>query len=88
MLLMWNVNYRMLNIMWKEESLRNDVDMLDNILNVCVFEVKGCYVNCQVTKLSLIKEIWEVWYEAWTNIHLVYVRIPGKGIAMFGLAHI
>jgi hypothetical protein len=88
MLLMWNVNYRMLDIMWKEESLRYDVDMLDSILNVCVFEVKGCYVNCQVMKLSLIKEIWEVWYEGCTSIHLVYVRILGKGIAMFGLTHI
>ena len=46
MLLMWNVNYRMLDIMWKEESLRNDVDILDSILNVCVFKVKGCCVNC------------------------------------------
>ena len=26
-------------------------------LNVCVFKVKGCCVNCQVMKLSLIKEI-------------------------------
>jgi len=34
------------------------------------------------------KEIWEVWFGAWTSIHLVYVRIPGKGIAMFGLTWI
>jgi len=88
MLLMWNVNYQMLDIMWKEESLRNDVDILDNILNVCVFKVKGCCVNCQVMKLSLTTEIWEVWYGAWTSIHLVYVRIPGKGIVMFWLAYI
>jgi hypothetical protein len=78
----------MLDIMWKEESLRNDVDILESILNVCVFKVKGCYVNSQVMKLSLTTKIWEVWYEAWTNIHLVYVRISGKGIAMFGLAYI
>jgi hypothetical protein len=37
--------------------LRNDVDILDNILNVCVFKVKGCCVNCQVMKLSLTKKI-------------------------------
>jgi len=36
----------MLDIMWKEESLHNDVDILDSILNVCVIKVKGCYVNC------------------------------------------
>jgi len=41
-----------------------------------VFKVKGCCVNCQVMKLSLTKKIWEVWYGAWTSIHLVYVRIP------------
>jgi hypothetical protein len=70
-------------ILCKRKSLRNDVDIMESILNVCVFEVKGCYVNCQVTKLSLTTEIWEVWYGAWTSIHLVYVRIPGKGIAMF-----
>jgi hypothetical protein len=35
--------------------LRNDVDILDSILNVCVFKVNGCCVNCQVTKLSLTK---------------------------------
>jgi hypothetical protein len=74
--------------MWKEESLCNDVDILENILNVCVFEAKGCCVNCQVIKLSLTTEIWEVWYRAWTSIYLVYVKISGKGIAMFGLAYI
>jgi hypothetical protein len=88
MLPMWNVNYRMLDIRWKEESFHNDVDILDGILNVYAFKVKCCCVNCQVMKLSLTKEIWEVWFEAWTSIHLVYVRIPGKGIAMFGLAYI
>jgi hypothetical protein len=51
------VNYRTLDIRRKEESLRNDVDILDNILNVCVFKVNSCCVNCQVTKLSLTKEI-------------------------------
>jgi hypothetical protein len=56
MLLMWNVNYRMLDIRWKEESLRNDVNILDNIMNVCVCKVKGCCVNCQVMKLSLTKK--------------------------------
>jgi hypothetical protein len=30
---------------------------LDSILNICVFKVKGCCVNCQVMKLSLTKEI-------------------------------
>jgi hypothetical protein len=88
MLLMWDVNYRMLDIRRKEESLRNDADILDSILNVCVLKVNGCCVNCQVMKLSLTKETWEVWFGAWTSIHLVYVRIPGKGIAVFGLAYI
>jgi len=88
MLLMWNVNYRMLDIMWKKEILRNHVDILDSIMNVCVFKVKGCYVNCQVMKLLLTKERWEVWYEAWTSIYLVYVRIPDKGITMYWLAYI
>jgi hypothetical protein len=49
--------------------------------------VKGC-VNCQVMKLLLTKEIWEVWYGTWTSIHLVYVRISGKGINMYWLAYI
>jgi hypothetical protein len=57
MLLMWYVNYWMLDIRWKEESLCNDVDILDSILNVYVFKVKGCCVNCQVMKLPLAKEI-------------------------------
>ena len=41
----------MLDITWKDESLRNDVDILDSILNVCVFNVNGSCVNCQVMKL-------------------------------------
>jgi hypothetical protein len=77
----------MLDIRLKEESLRNDVDILDSILNVCAFKVKGCCVNCQVMKLSLTKEIWEVWFGAWTSIYLVYIMILDKGIAMFGLAY-
>ena len=36
----------MLDIIWQDESLRNDVDILDNILNVWVFKVNGSYVNC------------------------------------------
>ena len=51
------MNYRTLDIRRNEESLRNDVDILDSILNVCVFKVNGCCVNCQVTKLSLTNEI-------------------------------
>jgi hypothetical protein len=51
------VNYRTLDIRRKEESLRNDINILDNILNVCVFKVNGCCVNCQVMKLSLTKKI-------------------------------
>jgi len=51
------MNYQMLDIMWKEKSLHNDVDILDSILNVCVFEVKGCCENCQVMKLSLTTKI-------------------------------
>jgi len=88
MLLMWDVNYQTLDIRRKEESLRNDADILDSILNVCVFKVNGCCVNCQVMKLSLTKEIWEVWFGARTSIHLVCVRILGKGITMYWLAYI
>jgi len=88
MLLMWDVNYQTLDIRRKDESLHNDSDILDSILNVCVFKVNGCCVNCQVMKLSLTKEMWEVWFGVWTSIHLVYVRIRGKGIARFGLAYI
>ena len=51
------MNYRTLDIRRKEESLRNDADILDSILNVCVIKVNGCYVNCQVMKLSLTKEL-------------------------------
>jgi hypothetical protein len=78
----------MLDILWNDESLHNDVDILDSIPNVCVFEVNGSCMNCQVMKLSLTKEIWEVWYVVWTSMHLVYVRIPGNEITMFWLAYI
>ena len=87
MLLMWDVNYQTLDIRRNKESLHNDADILDSILNVCVFRVNGCCVNCQGMKLSLTKEIWEVWFGAWTSIHLVYVRIPGKGITLHRLLH-
>ena len=36
--------------------MRNDADILDSILNVCVFKVNGCCVNCQVMKLLLTKK--------------------------------
>jgi hypothetical protein len=51
------VNYRTLDIRRKEESLRNDANILDSILNVCVLKVNSCCVNCQVMKLSLTKEL-------------------------------
>ena len=31
-------------------------DVKCELLNVCVFKVKSCYVNCQVMKLLLKKE--------------------------------
>jgi hypothetical protein len=40
----------------RRKSLRNDADILDSILNVCVFKVNGCCVNCQVMKLLLTKK--------------------------------
>ena len=43
----------MLDIMWKDESLCNDTDILDSIMNVCVFKVNGSCVNCQMMKLLL-----------------------------------
>jgi hypothetical protein len=51
------VNYQMLDLRRKEESLRIDADILDSILNVCVLKVNGCCVNCQVMKLSFTKEL-------------------------------
>jgi len=39
----------------RKKSLRSDADILDSIMNVCVFKVNGCCVNCQVIKLSLTK---------------------------------
>jgi hypothetical protein len=51
------VNYRTLDIRRKEESLCNDADILDSILNACVFKVNSCCVNWQVMKLSLTKKI-------------------------------
>jgi hypothetical protein len=51
------VNYQKLDIRRKEESLRNNANILDSILNVCVFKVNDCCVNCQVMKLSLTKKI-------------------------------
>jgi len=40
----------------RRKSLRNDADILDSIMNVCVFKVNGYCVNCRVMKLSLIKK--------------------------------
>ena len=51
------MNYRTLDIRRKEESLHNDADILDSILNVYVLKVNSCCVNCQVMKLSLTKEL-------------------------------
>ena len=51
------MNYQTLDIRRNEESLHNDADILDSILNVCVFGVNGGCVNCQGMKLSLTKEI-------------------------------
>jgi hypothetical protein len=51
------VNYQKLDIRRKEESLRNNANILDSILNVCVFKVNDCCVNFQVMKLSLTKKI-------------------------------
>jgi hypothetical protein len=51
------VKYRTLDIRRNEESLLNDVNILDSILNVCVFKVNGCCVIFQVMKLPLTKEI-------------------------------
>jgi hypothetical protein len=39
--------------MGKNESLCNDVDILDSILNVCLFKVNGSFMNCQVMRLAL-----------------------------------
>jgi len=51
------VNYRTLDIRRKDESLCNDADIFYSILNVRVFRVNSCCVNCQGMKLSLTKEI-------------------------------
>jgi len=69
----------MLDIMGKDESLRNDVDILDSIINVCLFKVNGSFVNCQVMRLSLTNEKWEMCYGAWTStmfcLTYIYVKI-------------
>jgi hypothetical protein len=36
--------------------LCSDADILDSILNVCVFKVNSCCVNCQVMKFLLTKK--------------------------------
>ena len=51
------MNYQTLDIRRNKESLHNDSDILDSILNVYVFAVNGCYVNYEGMKLSLTKEI-------------------------------
>jgi hypothetical protein len=43
----------MLDIMWKDESLCNDVVSSDSIPNVCVFQVNDPCVNRQVMELLL-----------------------------------
>jgi len=54
----------MLDIMGKDESLRNDVDILDSILNVCLFKVNGSFVNCMssdeiiVNKWNMRNVLW------------------------------
>ena len=47
----------MLDIRRKEERLCDDANIFNSILNVCVFKVNGCCVDCQVKKLSLTKKI-------------------------------
>jgi hypothetical protein len=55
MLLIWNVNYRMLDIIWKNESLCNDVVILDSIPNVYVFKVNG--LSCELPSDESIVDI-------------------------------
>jgi len=50
---MWNVNYQMLDIQWKEESLRNDINILDSILNVCLC-MQGERLLCELPSDEII----------------------------------
>jgi len=50
---MWDVNYRTLDISRKEESLRNDVDILDNILNVSIC-IQGEWLWCDLLSDEII----------------------------------
>ena len=53
MLSMWNVNYQMLDIRWKEESFRNNIDILDRILNVGAFKVR---LLCELSSDEIIAD--------------------------------
>jgi hypothetical protein len=55
MLLMWNVNWRMLDIIWKNKSLRNDIVISDSIPNVYVFKVNGH--SCDLSSDGSIADI-------------------------------
>jgi hypothetical protein len=55
MLLMWNVNWRMLDIIWKNESLRNDIVILDSVPNVYVLKVNG--LSCELPSNGSIADI-------------------------------
>jgi hypothetical protein len=56
----------MLDIMGKDESLCNDVDILDSILNVCLFKVNGSFVNCMssdeiiINKWNMRNVLWDM----------------------------
>jgi hypothetical protein len=75
----------MLDVIWNDEILRNDI-ILDSIPNVYGFKVNGLSCESQSDGSIVDIEIWEMWYVAWINIHLVYVRIPGEGITVHRLA--
>jgi len=75
--LIWYVNYRMLDIMGKEEILYNDVDILNSI------QGERMLYELPSDEIIADKENMRSVIGACTSIHLVYVRISGKGINMF-----
>jgi hypothetical protein len=72
----------MLDNIWKNESLCNDIVISDRISNVYVLKVNGLsYELSSDGSIADIESMVCVIY-GMTNIHLVYVRIPGKGITV------
>jgi hypothetical protein len=79
---MWDVNLQTLDIMWKDGSWCNDIVISDSIPNICVQgEIPLCTLPSDGSTTN--KENMRSVICVSTSIHLMYVRIPGKGITVF-----